>query len=156
MTGSEPPHDVWQLAERAVNLVPLTVAKMEELLATPLVEDPETPGRWDSETVRLSPDVTVAGASLGIDSNGWDFAGFDIESTSCITIDMVKEHYPSVELTYGVTGHSAYETFGWVVPYEWGELTFGIRVKDDCLIGISLTSTKELKHREDLRKEFRP
>ena len=42
MTFFEPPRDVWQLCERAVNMVPLTVVKMQTLLGTPMVEDPQT------------------------------------------------------------------------------------------------------------------
>lgn len=156
MTNSEPPHDVWQLAERAVSMVPLTVEKMESLLGTSMTQSDQSPVRWNSDSVRLSDTLIIPGASIGIKSDGWTFAGFDIESTSCITIDMVREHYPTVELTYGVTGHSVYESFGWVVSYDWGELTFGMRVKDDCLSGIGLASTKELEHREEQRKDTRP
>jgi hypothetical protein len=145
VANHEPPHDVWQLVERAVASVPLTVQKMEDLLGAPMVEDPQTPVRFNGGPVRLGPSLHVQGSSIGIRDDTWLFAGFDIEPKPCIRIDTVKAHYPSVELTYGVTGHSVYEAFGWVVPYDWGELVFGMQVKDDCLAGFSLNPADSSK-----------
>jgi hypothetical protein len=142
----EPPHDVWQLAERAVALVPLTVQKMEDLLGAPMSEDPQSPVRWNGGPMQLGPSLQVNASTIGIRDDGtWMFAGFGIEPSPCITIDMVKAHYPSVELKYGVTGHSVYETFGWVVSYDWGELRFGIQVKDHCLTGVGLNPADSAK-----------
>lgn len=138
MANREPPHDVWQLAERVVASVPLTVQKMEDLLGAPMTEDPQTPVRWNGGPVRLGPSLQVHASSIGIRDGTWLFAGFGIEPNPCITIDMVKAHYPSVKLQFGVTGHSVHETFGWVVSYDWGELSFGIQVKDHCLTGVGL------------------
>jgi hypothetical protein len=134
----EPPHDVWQLVERAVASVPLTVQKMEDLLGVPMMDDSQSPVRWNGGPVRLGPSLHVEASSIGIRDGTWLFAGFDIEPNPCLRIDVVKAHYPSVKLTYGVTGHSVYEVFGWVVSYDWGELVFGMQVKDDCLAGFSL------------------
>lgn len=136
MTHDEPPRDVWQLCERMVNMVPLTVAKMETLLGTPMVEDPHTPGRWEGGSTLLAPSLPVQSSVIGIRDGAWLFAAINIEPPPCISLDMVKAHYPPVELRYAPTGHSVYETFGWEVGYDWGALRFGIRVKDDCLVTI--------------------
>jgi hypothetical protein len=146
VASSEPPHDLWQLAERMVNAVPLTIEKMQRLLETPMVDDPQTPGLYEGGPATLGPSLQVPSSSIAIDDVGtWESAGFDVEPKPCVTIDMVKAHYPSVFLKYGVTGHSVYEDFGWVVTYDWGELGFGMRVKDDCLTGIGLSPAKTPK-----------
>jgi hypothetical protein len=134
----EPLHDAWQLCERVVNMVPLTVAKMETLLGTPMVENPHTPGRWEGGPTTLAPSLPVESSVIAIRDGAWLFAAINIEPPPCISIDMVKAHYPSVELRYAPTGHSVYETFGWEVRYDWGALRFGIRVKDDCLATIAV------------------
>ncbi|MBO0880608.1 MAG: hypothetical protein J2P17_09740 [Mycobacterium sp.] len=138
MTRDEPPGDVWQLCERAVSMVPLTVAKMETLLGTAMVEDPHTPGRWEGGPTRLAPSLSVKSSVIGIRDGAWLFAAINVEPLPCISVDMVKAHYPSLALRYAPTGHSVYETFGWEVGYPWGALRFGIRVKDDCLVTIAV------------------
>jgi hypothetical protein len=138
MTRDEPPGDVWQLCERAVNMVPLTVAKMESLLGTPMVQDPQTPGRWEAGPTSLDPSLSVKSSVIAIRDGAWLFAAINIEPPPCISVEMVKAHYPSVELRYAPIGHSVYETFGWEVRYNWGALRFGIRVKDDCLATIAV------------------
>jgi hypothetical protein len=142
MTRYEPPRDVWQLCERAVNMVPLTVAKMETLLGTPMLENPQTPGRWEGGSTRLGPSLPVTSSVIGIRDGAWLFAAINIEPSPCISVEMVKAHYPSVELRYAPTGHSVYETFGWEVRYNWGAPRFGIRVKDDCLATIAIDPRK--------------
>jgi hypothetical protein len=103
----ELPHDVRQLVERAVAAVPLTVQKMGGLLGAPTEESPQTPKRFNGGPVRLGSSLQMHASSLGIGDDGtWMFAGFGIEPDPCIPIDMIRAHYPSVELTYGVTGHS--------------------------------------------------
>jgi hypothetical protein len=146
VASSEPPHDLWQLVERLVSSVPLTVEKMQDLFGTPMVYVPRTTGRYESGPVRLNPALQLPSSGIAIDDSGtWQFAGFDIEPPPCINIEAVKAHYPSVFLKYGVTGHSLYEEFGRVVSYDWGELTFGMRVKDDCLTGVGLGPAKTAK-----------
>jgi hypothetical protein len=143
VASSEPPQDVWQLVERMVNAVPLTVEKMQRLLGTPMVEDPQTPGLYEGGPATLGPSVQVPSSSIAIgDAGTWESAGFGVEPQPCVTIEMVMAHYPSVYLKYGVTGHSVYEDFGWVVTCDWGELTFAMRVKDDCLTGVGLGPVK--------------
>lgn len=137
MTRDDSPGDVWQLSGRVVKMVPLTVAKMETLLGTPMVEDPQTPGRWEGGPTRLAPLLSVKSSVIAIRDGAWLFAAINIEPPPCISFEMVKAHYPSVELRYAPTGHSVYETFGWEVGYDWGALHFGIRVKDDCLATIA-------------------
>lgn len=153
VTRSEPPQDVWQLVERAVSLVPLTVERMEALLGTSMTQSDQSPARWNGGPVQFSDALTVPSSTITIRDGAWTYAGFGTQSDQCITADMIKTHYPTVELTYGVTGHSIHESFGWTVSYDWGELGFGIRVKDDCLAGISLVPAVELKHQEEQRKQ---
>jgi hypothetical protein len=136
--GDEPPEDVWQLCERAVSMLPLTVAKMEALVGTPMVENPRTPGRWEGGAIELAPSLPVKSSVIGIRDGAWMFVAINIEPPPCISIDMVKAHYASVRLRYAPTGHSIYETFGWEVRYDWGALRFGIRAKDNCLATIAL------------------
>jgi hypothetical protein len=137
----EPPRDVWQLCERAVTMVPLTIDKMHTLLGTPMVEDPQTPGRWEGGPTTLAASMQVTSSVIAIRDGTWLFAAINIEPPSCISVDMVRAHYPAAQLRYGPTGHSVYETFGWEVLYDWGALRFGIRVKDDCLSTIALEPT---------------
>jgi hypothetical protein len=141
VANHEPPLDVWQLCERAVNMVPLTVLKMQTLLGTPMVEDPQTPGRWEGGPTKLAPSLAVTSSVIAIRDGACLFAAINIEPPPCISVEMVKAHYPAVELRYGPTGHSVYETFGWEVHHDWGALGFGIRVKDDCLATIALEPT---------------
>lgn len=141
MGNQESPGDVWQLCERAVNLVPLTVDKMETLLGTALVQDPRTPGRWEGGPARLGESLSVKSSVIGIGDGGWLFAAINIEPPPCISVDMVKAHHPLLELRYAPTGHSVYETHGWELRDNWGVLRFGIRVKDDCLVAIALEPT---------------
>jgi hypothetical protein len=82
--------------------------------------------------------LPVKSSVTGIRDGAWLFAAINIEPPQCISVDMIKAHYPSVELRYGPTGHSVHETFGWEVRYHWGALRFGIRVKDDCLTTIAV------------------
>jgi hypothetical protein len=82
--------------------------------------------------------LPVTSSVIGIRDGAWLFAAINIEPSPCISVEMVKAHYPSVELRYAPTGHSVYETFGWEVRYDWGALRFGIRVKDDCLATIAV------------------
>ena len=138
MTRDDHPGDVWQLCERAVNMLPLTVAKLETLLGTPMVENPHTPGRWEGGPIRLASSLAVKSSVIAIRDGRWLFAAINIEPPPCISIDMVKAHYPSVELRHAPTGHSVYETFGWEARYHWGALRFGIRVKDRCLATIAV------------------
>lgn len=141
--SDEPSPDVWQLCERALTMVPLTVAKMQTLLGTPMVEDPQAPGRWEGGPTDLVPSLAVTSSVIGIRDNVWLFAAINIEPPPCISVEMVKSHYPSVKLRYGPFGHSVYETFGWEVRYDWGVLRFGIRVKDACLTTIALEPANE-------------
>jgi hypothetical protein len=138
VTGDEPPRDVWQLCERAVSMVPLTVVKMQTLLGTPMVEDPQTPGRWEGGPTMMGPSLQVKSSAIAIRHGAWLFAAINVEPPPCISVDMVQAHYPSGELRHLPTGHSVYETLGWEVRYDWGALRFGIRVKDDCLSTIAL------------------
>ena len=138
MANQQRPSDVWQLCEWAVNMVPPTVAKMQTLLGTPMMEDPQTPGRWEGGPTRLGPSLAVTSSVIAVRDGTWLFAAINFEPPPCISVEMVKAHYPAVELSYGPTGHSVYETFGWEVRHEWGALRFGIRVKDDCLATIAL------------------
>lgn len=138
MANKERPTDVWQLCARAVDMVPLTVVEMQTLLGTPMVKDPQTPGRWEGGSTKLAPSLVVTSSVIAIRDGTWLFAAVNIEPPPCITVEMVKAHYPAVELRYGPTGHSVYETFGWEVRHDWGALRFGIRVKDDCLSTIAL------------------
>ena len=133
----ELPH-VWQLCEQAMSLVPLTVAKMEALLGTPMAQRPQTPGRWEGGPVTFAPSLLVTSSVIGIRHGAWLFAAINIEPPPCISLDMVKARYPSVKLGSGPRGHSVYETFGWQVSYDWGVLCFGIRVTDQCLSTIAL------------------
>ena len=74
---------------------------------------------------------------IAIRDGAWLFAAINIEPPPCISVEMVKAFNPALELRFGPTGHSAYETFGWEVRHDWGALRFGIRVKDDCLATIA-------------------
>lgn len=136
--GNKVPGDVWQLCERVVSLVPLTVAKMDTVLGTPMVEHPHTPGRWEGGPATLAPSLPITSSVIGVRNGAWLFAAINIEPPPCISIDMVRVRYPSVNLRYGPHGHSDYETWGWEVRYGWGALRFGMRVKDDCLVTIAL------------------
>ena len=118
-------------------MVPFTVAKMQTLLGTPMVEDPRTPGRWEGGPTSLGPSLPVTSSVIAIRDGAWLFAAINVEPPPCIPVEMVRAHYPTVELRYGPTGHSVYETFGWEVRYDWGALRFGIRVKDNCLTAIA-------------------
>jgi hypothetical protein len=138
VANHEPPGDVWQLCERAVRMVPLTVDKMGTLLGTPMAEDPQTPGRWESGPTKLAPSLAMTSSVIAIRDGRWLFAAISIEPPPCISVEMITAHYREAELSYGPTGHSVYDTFGWEVCYGWGALRFGIRVKDDCLATIAL------------------
>jgi hypothetical protein len=153
MTRYEPPRDVWQLCERAVNMIPLTVAKMETLLGMPMVEDPHTPGRWEGGPTRLAPSsLSVKSSVIGIRDGAWLFAAINIEPPPCISVETVKAHYPSVELRHAPSGHSVYETFGWEVGYHWGVLRFGIRVKDGCLATIAVDAANASQRGDAARR----
>jgi hypothetical protein len=82
--------------------------------------------------------LQVHSSVIGIRDGACLFAAIQIEPQPCISIDMVKEHYPSVELRYTPTGHSVYDTSGWEAAYQWGVLRFGIRMKDDCLATVAI------------------
>jgi hypothetical protein len=138
VTGYKPPRDVWQLCESAVNMIPLTVDKMHTLLGTPMVEDPRTPGRWEAGPTNLARSLAVTSSVIAIRDGTWLFAAINIEPPPCISVEMVQARYPAVELSYGPSGHSVHETFGWEVRHDWGVLRFGIRVQDDCLATIAL------------------
>jgi hypothetical protein len=112
------------------------------LLGTAMVEDPHTPGRCEGGPTRLAPSLSVTPSVIGIRDSAWFFAAINVEPLSCLSVDMVKPHYPSVELRHAPTGHSVYETFGWEVGYPWGALRFGIRVKDDCLATVAIDPPK--------------
>ena len=142
VASPEPPQDVWQLAERAVSLVPLNVAKMESLLGTPMVQDTQNPRRFQGDAVRLGPSLQVSSSVIGIIDGAWSFAAIDIEPMPCVTLDMVQSRYPSVVMKSAPTGHSVYEKFVWAAPYDWGELAFGIREKDNCLTTVSLEALR--------------
>jgi hypothetical protein len=132
------PRDVWQLCQRAISDLPLNVDKMQSMLGTPMVENPHTPGRWEGGPSRLGPSLQVQSSVIGMRDGAYLFAAVSIEPPPCISLAIVKEHYPAVELRYTPSGHSVYETFGWEVAFPWGLLQFGIRVKDDCLATIGI------------------
>ncbi|HEU0189968.1 MAG TPA: hypothetical protein VFR17_01675 [Mycobacterium sp.] len=137
VASPQPPHNVWQLAGRAVKLVPLNVPKMEKLLGVPLVQDPQTPGRWVSGPVRLRPTLRIRSAHIDVTDGAWRFTEFDIEPEPCITSGMIRLHYPSAELRRD-PGHSTGRQSNWVVSYGWGQLVFGTRITDGCLTDVSL------------------
>lgn len=120
VANEERPRDVWQLCELAVSMVPLTVDKMQNLLGTPMVEDPQTPGRWEGGPTTMGPSLQVTSSVIAIRDGAWLFAAINIEPPPCISAEMVKAFYPALELRFGPTGHSVYETFGWEVRHEVG------------------------------------
>jgi hypothetical protein len=110
VANPQPPQDVWHLAEQAASLVPLS----------------------------LGPALQVASSVIGVGDDSWMFAAIEIEPTPCVSLDMVKARYPSLTLKSAPSGHSIYEEFLWATVYDWGDLAFGIREKEQCLTGISL------------------
>lgn len=142
MANDAPPQDVWQLADQLTQRVPLTEEKFADLLGTPLSPNPQNPLRLEGGVAQLSPELTVTSSVIAIIDGTWSFAAIDVEPSSCITEEMVKEHYPSVELIFSPRGHSPMEEFVWGTTYEWGQLRFGIREKSSCLTGISVERAK--------------
>lgn len=134
---AEPPHDVWQLAERTVNAVPLTVAKMDALLGISMVQDPQTPGRWEGGRITLAPGLTVASSVIGM-KDTWTFADIEIEPDPCVPLDEVHHHYPSAALQGIRNPHAPVPVIGWAVEYPWGTLGFGVRGTDNCVVRIYL------------------
>ena len=135
-----PPQNVWELADRAVARVPLTVAQLEALLGTALTPDPQNPRRWQGPAVQLAPQLRVSSSVTALsDHGGWLFAEIGIAAQPCVTLQAIREHYPAVVLRDGPHGHSAEEEARWAVSYGWGELGFGVRERDGCLTTLSLT-----------------
>jgi hypothetical protein len=62
--------------------------------------------------------LAVTSSVIGVGDGAWLFAAINIEAPPCISVEMVKAHYPAVELSNGPTGHSVYETFGWEVRHD--------------------------------------
>ncbi len=90
--------DVWQLCEQALHAVALTVVKMQNLLGTPMVQQQQTPGRWEGGPTRLGPSLPVESSVVAIRDGAWLFAAINIEPPQCISVDMIGARYPSVEL----------------------------------------------------------
>jgi hypothetical protein len=138
VSKAQPPQDVWQLADQVSGLVPLTVEKMEDLLGTPMVRDTQNPRRWEGGAVQLAPSLKVSSSVIGIDDGTWMFASISIEAQPCVSLDMVKSHYPALKQVSAPTGHSLHEVAVWATAKDWGDLRFSIREKEKCLTGISL------------------
>lgn len=138
MASPQAPQDVWQLADRLVELVPLTADTFESLLGTPLTPDEQSPVRLNGGPVEFSPSLQVTSSAIAVIDGTWSFAYVEVAPAPCITKDMVRDHYPAAELTSAPTGHSLYETAVWSTSYDWGSLGFGIREKEHCLTTISL------------------
>jgi hypothetical protein len=149
-----PPTDVWQLIDRTVAEIPLTVDKMQKMLDTKLTpyRDPVfagtgPPTRWDGGAVELGQNLTISAVAMAVNDEGrWNFASYDFGAIPCITLDDVRARYPNITLTSRPTGHSANERFVWSAAQPWGTLTFafpesgGSPQPGDCLIGIALNA----------------
>jgi hypothetical protein len=93
VTHSEPPHDMWQLAKRAIDAVPLNVDKMNALTGVSMAQDPQTPVRWEGERSVLAPGLTLTGSVLGMKVT-WTSATLDIEPNPCVSQEEVNQ--PSI------------------------------------------------------------
>jgi hypothetical protein len=142
VTRPETPHDVWQLAKRAVDAVPLNVDKMNELVGVSMVQDRQTPVRWEGGQSVLSPGLTLTGSVLGM-KDTWSFAAIDIEPQPCVSLEEVTQHYPTA--TYGGAQNPDAPVLiaGWEVDYPWGKLGFGVRADDHCVVRIYLNPAAE-------------
>lgn len=138
VASPQAPQDVWQLADRLVELIPLTADKFEALLGTGLTPDQLSPVRLNGGPVELGPWLHVTSSAIAIIDGTWSFAYVEVAPAPCITEDVVRDHYSAAELTSTPSGHSVYETAVWSTSYDWGSLGFGIREKDHCLTTISL------------------
>lgn len=149
----EPPRDVWQLAQRAVDAVPLTVAKMNALLGVDMREDPQTPGRWEAGRVALAPGLTVVSATLGMKgaNDSWNFAYIAVELEPCVSVDEVIQHYPAATMRGPVTWHTPVLIDGVGVEYPWGDLEFGYRTTDRCVVDLSLERARATPAAGELR-----
>ncbi|MFO7162114.1 MAG: hypothetical protein DIU75_002080 [Mycolicibacterium hassiacum] len=142
VANAHPPQDVWQLAERAVELVPLDVAKLEGLLGTPLSPNPRNPNRFEGGARDLGPSLRVTSSVIGIVDGAWSFAAINIDPVPCATVDDVLRRYPDMELVSAPQGHSPGERFVWAATYEWGRLAFGLSERDQCVVTVSLEPAK--------------
>ena len=142
VTQSELPHDVWQLAQRAVDAIPLTVDKMNAIVGVSLVQDPQTPVRWEGGRSVLAPGLVLTDSVLGM-KDTWTFATIDIEPGRCVSLAELTQHYPAA-IFRGIQNPDAPVLIaGWEVDYPWGQLGFGVRDTDHCVVRIYLNPSTQ-------------
>jgi hypothetical protein len=142
VASAQPPQDVWQLADQLVQRVPLTAENFADLLGTPLEPNRQNPLRLDGGPVEFNPSLRVTSSVIAIIDGTWSFAAIDIDPNPCITEEDVRAHHPDAELSDSPSGHSSMEEFVWTVSYDWGDLGFGIREANRCLVGLSVKRAK--------------
>jgi len=135
--GSAEVRDLWWLVAAAEADVPLTVAKVEQLLGISLHS--VTPYRWEGGPTTLGPALTVTNAATTANGERQDFTYFGVDAGSCVSLDEALVRYPGLVPKYLPTGHSEAEQQVWASPRDWGgELMFSVDPETRCVQGFSL------------------
>lgn len=131
---------LWQAVEVLAKQIPFSKAKIEETLAIGLVEKRRSAHTtfFEGGGVRLLQSVGLTKVDLRLGNRPDDpgLLGIDLEGP-CITLDDVRRHYPSLEITDAPRGRSMEEETVYTATLPWGELSFGFKEKNpNCLAGI--------------------
>lgn len=139
---------LWQTIDVMVQQIPFTKTKVENMLATHLIEKDIDKGPiqstafqfYTSDPVKLANGVVINDVDLRIRRRP-GHPGFLVLNLggSCTTLDTVREHYSDLRITEHPHGHSLDEATSYSAFPEWGKLSFGFLERNrNCLAYVVL------------------
>ena len=134
---------LWQAIELLAACIPFSKEKVEAALPTRIV-DTEAPGGdvfqfLEGSPVPLSDGARIARLDLRIrrEAGHPGFLVLELEGR-CVSLDEVREHYPTLRLVGLPRGRSLDESTTHAATTAWGQLSFGFKERHPaCLASVA-------------------
>jgi hypothetical protein len=151
---TQPDMTLWQTIDTLSRQIPFTREKVENVLATRLVEKDISGSPFPNKAfqfytggpITLVDGVAISNVDLRIRHRA-GHPGFLVLSVdgNCITLDAVRAHYHELKITESPRGHSLSEATSYSTFPEWGKLSFGfVESNRRCLAYVAFDPKFEL------------
>ncbi|OLU20401.1 hypothetical protein BVH01_00210 [Pseudomonas sp. PA1(2017)] len=137
---------LWQAIEQLAQQAPLTKAKIEQTLGSPLQLDKqdEHRARWVGGDVALLDNVRIAQIGFTVlskeQASGQGTVGLFL-SGACIGREELQARYGGLQLVSAPRGRSLHESSVWESTRPWGQLRFAFKQNNpECLHSVSLVT----------------
>lgn len=126
---------LWQAVDALVARMPLSVERVEAVLPGRLSKDEQRSNDafqfYTGNFIQLDSGVVIRTVDLRVRRSPPHpaFLLLNLQG-SCITLEVLRSHYPSVHITEVPRGHSDEESTTHSFEAPWGRLSFGFKVSN--------------------------